>query len=83
MVSPLKNNRGQTSLEYLLLLGATFVAAYIMVQGPVARFTTELFSNITSGIQNLITNAEWTSETLEYGQTGHPSHKDRLKPLHL
>lgn len=83
MVHPLKNRRGQTSLEYLLLLAVTFIAAYIMVRGPVGTFTKELFTHITSGIQNLITHAEWSSEQLDYGRPGHPTSTNRLKPLHL
>lgn len=83
MKRQLKNRRGQTSLEYLLLLGATFIAAYIMVRGPIGTFTNSLFTNIFSGLQNLITHAEWSSEEFNEGEAVHPMNPARTKPLHL
>ena len=83
MIRNLKNRRGQTSLEYLLLLGATFIAAYIMTRGPIGKFTNEMFANIFSGINNLITYAEWKSEEIEPGKGNHPMDPSHLKPLHL
>lgn len=80
----LRNKRGQTSLEYLLLLAATFITAYIMVRGPIGKFTNQMFANIFSGLQNLITYAEWSSEDMEDVTKGsNPASPDRLKPLHL
>lgn len=79
----LKSRKGQTSLEYLLLLSATFIAAYIMARGPVGKFTKEMFANIFSGIQNLITYAEWSGEEITPGKGNHPMDPARTKPLHL
>jgi len=67
----------------MLLLGATFIAAYLMVQGPIGKFTNQMFANIFSGIQNLITYAEWSGEEMTEGKPSHPMNPDRLKPLHL
>lgn len=83
MKRALNNRRGQTSLEYLLLLAATFIAAYLMVRGPIGKFTNQMFANIFSGLQNLITYAEWSSEEMEAPTGSNPASPDRLKPLHL
>jgi hypothetical protein len=83
MVGHLNNNRGQTSVEYLMLLAVTFIASYIMIRGPIGSFTTALFQNLYSGLQNLVTNAEFSGDTPAFDQAGHPSNTRRLKPLHL
>lgn len=83
MVGTLGNRKGQTSIEWLLLLLMAFITAYVMIQGPVASFTKDLLTNVMSGIQNLITNAEWTGDELQTGTGKHPSAPGRLKPMHL
>lgn len=83
MVYNLKNNKGQTSLEYLLLLVAAFITAYILVSGPFGNLTVGMFRTIISGLQNMVTNAEFNGEHPSFDQAGHPSSEKRLKPLHL
>ncbi len=83
LVSKLGSERGQTSLEYLMLLAMTFIVAYIMVRGPVARFTQGIFETLFTGIQNVVENAEWSADKPQFNQSGHPSDQRRLKPLHL
>lgn len=87
MVIHLRKNhwreRGQTSVEYLLLLAMTFITAYIVVRGPVSFFTAGIFRNLTFGLQNMVTNAEWSPNATTFNQTGDPSSQARLKALHL
>jgi hypothetical protein len=66
-----------------MLLSLAFITAYIVIRGPMATFTARLLGNIFSGIQNLVTNAEWTSDDLQPFSGNHPSSQRRLKPLHL
>lgn len=82
MAPILNNQRGQTSLEYLLLLAATFIAAYIVMTGPIATFTTQLLTNIRLGLFNLIVAAEWPPSTRS---TAQDPNKEviNVKPLHL
>lgn len=79
----LRNNRGQTSVEYLLLLAACFITAFLLIKGPVAVFTRDVLSGITGGLQNIVTNGEFTGDTFEFAKRGHPASPARLKPLHL
>jgi hypothetical protein len=74
---------GQTSVEYLLLMAMTFITAYILVRGPVANFTKGIFTTLQVGLQNMVTNAEWTPNATTFNQTGDPSSQARLKALHL
>jgi Flp pilus assembly pilin Flp len=79
----LKNQKGQTAVEYLLLLAACFITAYLMIRGPVATFTKDTLTNILFGIKNVVTHGEWSGEELEFAKKGHPASPGRLKPLHL
>ena len=84
MVRYLKNNRGQTSLEYLMLLAVAFVASYIVITGPLATFTRLTIFRIRGGIQNTVRNGEWREgEVQAPGEKGHPGDPDRLKPVHF
>lgn len=75
--------RGQTSLEYLMLLAVAFIAAYLMVTKPVADFTKGLLTDIRNGMVNLVRNAELGRESPEVGSPIHPSNPERLRPVHL
>lgn len=78
------NQRGQTSLEYLLLLSVAFITSYIMITGPLATFTQLTLVTIRSALGNVIRNGEMKPGTVaEPGEDGHPSNPARLKPLHL
>lgn len=78
-----KCNKGQTSIEYLLLLVVSFVTVYIMVRGPLATQTRAFLFDIVGGLENLVRNAEWSDERLTPGQSNHPSDPRRVRPLHL
>lgn len=78
------NDRGQTVVEYLLLLVVTFTFGYFIITFPVARFTTSMILTIRSSIVNLVRNAEMSpGQVMETGQRGHPGDPARAKPLHL
>jgi hypothetical protein len=79
----LGNRRGQTSVEYLMLMAMAFITAYIIVTGPLATFTKGLFANLQEGIQNVITNAEWSPQEMPVGSKAHPTSKEHFKPMHL
>ncbi len=80
----LGNERGQTMVEYLMLLGAAFITTYIVMIGPMADFTKLMLATIRSAIGNVVQNGELTpGEVLQPGQSGHPGDPARAKPLHL
>lgn len=84
MISQLRNNRGQTSLEYLMLLSVTFIAAYIMITGPIATFTQGTLVNIRSVLGSVIQNGEMDPGNIKGpGEAGHPSDPKRLRAVHL
>lgn len=84
MVRYLKNRKGQTSLEYLMLLSVAFISAYIIITGPLATFTKLTLFRIRGGIQNTVRNGEWREgEVQAPGEKGHPGDPDRLKPVHF
>ncbi len=84
MVFLLRNRRGQTSLEYLMLLSVAFIASYIIITGPLSTFTRLTIATIRSGIQNTVRNGEWKEgEVVGPGEKGHPGDPARLKPVHF
>ncbi len=84
MARVLKNNRGQTSIEYLMLMAVTFVAAYIMITRPLAGFVSGMITEIRVGILNVIQHGEWApGQIITPGQPGHPGDPKRLRPVHL
>jgi len=83
-VKILCDQQGQTSLEYLMLLSVAFIAAYIMVTGPLATFTRLTLATIRSGIQNTVRNGEWKDgDVIGPGEAGHPGDPSRFKAVHL
>ncbi len=80
----LKNTRGQTSLEYLMLMTVAFVATYVIVTGPLATQARYILVTIRSGIQNTVRNGEWKEgDVVGPGEAGHPGDPDRLRPVHF
>jgi len=78
------HTRGQTSLEYILLLTVAFITAYIVVTGPLLRPTQYVLATIRSGIQNTVRNGEWKDgEITPTGDNGHPIDARRFEGLHL
>lgn len=79
----LKNRRGQTSLEYLLLLVAAFITTYIVTTGKIADFTRGTLFKIRSGLRNTVRNGEWKEGDVTLsGQKGHPGDPARHRPIH-
>ena len=83
VMTAVRNNRGQTLVEYLLLLSAAFISGYVIVTGPLSTFTTNMIANIKGTIQNVVRTGELDSSGQVPGQSGHPTSRTRLKPLHL
>ena len=82
--SILNNERGQTVVEYLMLLALTFITSYLMVTGPVANFTKLMLATFRSSLVNVVQNAELQpGQQVEPGEGGHPSDPARGKALHL
>ncbi len=80
----MRNRKGQTTVEYLLLLAATFVTSYFVVTGPMSTFTRQLLGTIRSALVNVVQNGELTpGEVLNPGQSGHPGDPARAKPVHF
>lgn len=77
------DRKGQTSLEYLLLMATTFLVSYLIMTGPLSGFTRQLLIDIRAGIGNAITHAEWTDEPIERGKDKHPGNPSRVRPVHL
>jgi len=76
--------KGQTMLEWLLLMAMVFITGYLLITGPVARFTKFLLLDLRSRVRNVIQNAEMTPGELSGpGEAGHPMDPARLKALHL
>ena len=79
----LRNERGQTVVEYLLLLSAAFITTYLVMTGPMANFTRLMLATIRSSITNVVQNGELTpGQVSQPGQGGHPGDPARSKALH-
>jgi uncharacterized protein (UPF0333 family) len=80
----LLNRRGQTSVEYLFLLSLVFITAYIILTGPLSRFTNSTFNNIESVLQNMVASGELDTGNVQVnGGTGTPMDQRRFRPVHL
>ena len=77
MVTLLKNRRGQTMVEWLMLIVASFTTAYFIITSPFAEFTTNFLSKISKYTQNIVLKGE--SEP----KAANPSDQKRFKPVHL
>ena len=78
-----QNRKGQTSVEYLLLMATAFLSAYLIITGPMSSFTRQLLAHIRSGISNAITHAEWSERTIVPAKDMHPGNPQRTRPVHL
>jgi hypothetical protein len=76
--------KGQTTIEYLLLLSMVFITSYIILAGPLTTFTNNLFANLLSVLKSVVTNGELkTGDVSINGGAGHPMDPQRYKALHL
>ena len=73
----IQNKRGQTTVEWLLLMAVAFLTAYFIMTGPFATFTTNLISNIKSATNSIVRNGEVRPDTAP------PDTPARLKAVHL
>lgn len=79
----LRNKRGQTMVEYLLLLGTAFITAYLVVTGPLADFSVNMLIHIQGSLGNTTNYGEWQVDPIKEGSSKHPASAERLNPLHL
>ncbi len=78
------NDRGQATVEYLLLMAVAFITTYLVITGPMGTFTQEMVGTIRAALVNVVQNGELTpGEVLRAGDSGHPGDPVRLKPLHM
>ena len=77
MVTLLKNRRGQTMVEWLMLIVASFTTAYFIITVPFADFTRKFLKEIRTYTQNIVLKGE--SEP----KAANPSDQKRFKPVHL
>lgn len=78
------NRRGQTVLEYLLLLALSFVMGYIIITGPAATFTGDMLATIRNNLKNVVRTGELSDgPEITPGNSQHPGSENRMRPLHL
>lgn len=78
-----QNNKGQTSVEYLLLLTVAFISSYLVIMGPVASFTTSMILRLRSAMGNIVQNADLVpGQVVPPGDNNHPGSPKRLRRLH-
>jgi len=78
----IKNRKGQTVVEYLLLtLAAAVTATFILPK--FGEFAVDRVNDIRGRIGAIAKDGEMSETLKEPGQKGHPAHRDRFKPLHF
>ncbi len=84
MADALKNNEsGQTLVEYLLLVAAASITAFLIIsRGPLPGFTTRMLQEIKGAIQGISRTAEVENGAVGFNDKKHPSNKERLKAVH-
>ncbi|MCB0406421.1 MAG: hypothetical protein KDD51_16685 [Bdellovibrionales bacterium] len=79
----MRNNRGQTAVEYLLLLAVAFITTFIMMSGPIGNYVGNFITAMQTNMQNFIKNSEWGPDEVDLNDPEHPSSPQRLRPLHF
>ncbi len=77
MVTLLKNRRGQTMVEWLMLIVASFTTAYFIITGPFADFTVDFLLKISTYTQSIVLKGESEPKASD------PSDPKRFKAVHL
>lgn len=77
MVMNLKNKKGQTSVEWLMLMAAATTTALIVISNPIANYTTTLIDSIKKYTQNIVLRGESEEKAPS------PSDSKRFRPVHL
>ena len=73
----LKNRRGQAIVEWVLLMAASSLIAFLMLTGPVANFTSDLLTKVKDYTGNIVLMGESTANAPR------PTDPKRFKPVHL
>ena len=79
----LHNQKGQTTVEYLMLMAVVFFIAYLVVTKPVSTFTEGMIQQLRDVTENVVRNGEISGKGLNPGAPGHPTDRERLKAVHL
>ena len=77
--------RGQTSIEYILLLLLTFMTGYLLITGPIATFTNLTIVTIRAALGNVILAGELTpasGQLIQPNDPLNPANPARLQPVH-
>lgn len=77
MVTLLKNRKGQTMVEWLLLTAAAATTAYFVITGPFADFTSEFITKIKTYTNSIAMKGESAPNAVS------PADRKRFKPVHL
>lgn len=77
------NESGQTLVEYLLLVAAASVTAFLIIsKGPIPAFTVKMLTEIKGAMQSIMRTAEIENGDVGYNDKNHPASKERLKAVH-
>ncbi|NDC23394.1 MAG: hypothetical protein EBZ49_04615 [Proteobacteria bacterium] len=82
MVPVLKNERGQSVVEYLLLTLAAAVTAFFILP-EFGQFTVQTLEDIRERLGSVAKDGELSQSEKQPGQKGHPSDPERFKALHF
>lgn len=82
MVTLVKNKKGQTVVEYLLLSAAAAITGLIIIR-QTGDFTKTTIEGIRGRLGNIVRNGELSDSEKAPDQKGHPARKERFKSLHF
>ncbi len=82
----MRGEKGQTTIEYLLLTAVAFLTSYLMITGPVGNFTRGMVDRLRGSMANIVQNGELAAapngQAAQPGDSNHPSDPSRAKRLH-
>jgi hypothetical protein len=78
----LKNEKGQTVVEFLLLTLAAAATAFFILP-EFGTFTVKTIEDIRSKLGSVAKDGELSETEKQPGQRGHPSNPERFKALHF
>lgn len=79
----LRDRRGQTVVEWLLLTAMVFIVAYVVMSGPMSTYTRIVLADMRSRLVGVIQNGDNTpGEVALPGTNGHPLDDSHYKALH-
>lgn len=77
-----KNQKGQTVVEYLLLTFAAAVTAFFILP-EFGKFTVQTIDDIRGRLGSVAKDGELSQSEKQPGQKGHPSRPERFRALHF